>query len=378
MPTPAPHPAPLRAEPPPVVAARAPRAPTLEDVARLAGVSRALVSLVVRQSPKVSAHSRVKVLAACEELGYRPNLHARNLAAHGSGIIGALVSDLHNPFFAEVVDGLHTEAAVHGQQVIITSGGRQAEGERVALETLLSLRPAGVVMIGPVLDAASVEQASVRAGGTPVVSVTRVLRSNQVDTVTIDEYAGTALAVAHLVELGHRRIVHLDGGGGAGSASRRTGYLRAMRAAGLDQHARVVRGAYTENAGWEATDRLLRAHRHDPLPTALFAGNDVEAVGALSRLAEAGVAVPGEVSVVGFDDTAIAASRFISLTTVHQPKPHMGRLALRTLLERTQGRTEPVRHVVAPSLVVRTSSARVRATPDTIPTPSPNPQESPA
>ena len=361
------------------VASRAagPRAPTLEDVARLAGVSRALVSLVARQSPKVSEHSRVRVLAACEELGYRPNLHARNLAANSSGIIGALVSDLHNPFFAEVVDGLHTEAAVHGQQVIITSGGRKADGERAALETLLSLRPAGVVMIGPVLDAASVEQASLRAGGTPVVSVTRVLRSNQVDTVTIDEYAGTALAVTHLVELGHRRIVHLAGGTGAGAASRRTGYLRAMRAAGLVEHARVVRGAYTENAGWEATDRLLRAHRHEPLPTALFVSNDVEAVGALSRLAEAGVAVPDQVSVVGFDDTAMAASRLISLTTVHQPKPHMGRLALRTLLERTQGRTEPVRHVVAPSLVVRTTSAPVRAA-DLVPSPSPIPQESPA
>lgn len=332
------------------------RAPTLDDVAKVAGVSRALVSLVVRSSPKVSDHSRVKVLAACAELGYRPNLHARNLAARGSAIIGALISDLHNPFFAEVVDGLHTEAALHGQHVIITSGGRSADGERAALETLLSLRPAGVVLVGPVLDTASVERA---AGATPVVSVTRVLRSPLVDTVTIDEYAGTALAVAHLVELGHRQIVHLDGGGGAGAVSRRTGYLRAMRAAGLAKHARVMRGAYTETGGWEATDRLVRTAMTPP--TALFASNDVEAVGALSRLAEAGLDVPGEVSVVGFDDSAIAASRLISLTTVHQPKPHMGRLALRALLERSAGRTDAVRHTVEPTLVVRSSTAAPRA-----------------
>ncbi len=337
------------------------RAPTLEDVATVAGVSRALVSLVVRRSPKVSAHSRVKVLAACEELGYRPNLHARNLAARGSAIIGALVSDLHNPFFAEVVDGLHAEAALHGQHVIITSGGRTVDGERAALETLLSLRPSGVVLVGPVLDTASVEQASRRAGCTPVVSVTRVLRSPLVDTVTIDEYAGTALAVAHLTALGHQQIVHLDGGGGAGAASRRTGYLRAMRAAGLATHAKVLRGAYTENAGWATTDRLLRSAGDEQLPTALFASNDVEAVGALSRLAEAGVAVPGEVSVVGFDDSAIAASRIVSLTTVHQPKLRMGALAVRTLLERSAGRTEPVRHTAEPSLVVRSSSGAVRA-----------------
>lgn len=336
------------------------RAPTLEDVAKVAGVSRALVSLVVRRSPQVSEHSKVKVLAACEELGYRPNLHARSLATRGSAIIGALVSDLHNPFFAEVVDGLNAEATVHGKHVIITSGGRRADGERAALDTLLSLRPAGVVMIGPVLDTASVEQASRRAGSTPVVSVTRVLRSPLVDTITIDEYAGAALAVEHLVELGHRRIVHLDGGDGAGAASRRTGYLRAMRAAGLDVQARVVRGAYTENAGWEATDRLLRSTVDGQLPTALFAGNDIEAVGALSRLAEAGVPVPQEVSVVGFDDSAIAASRLISLTTIHQPKLHMGSLALRALLERTEGRTEPARHIVEPGLVIRSSSAPVR------------------
>ncbi len=333
---------------------RADRPPTLEDVAREAGVSRALVSLALRGSTRVSAISRDRIRDAASRLGYRPNLNARNLAARLSGIIGILVSDLHNPFFAEVVDGLAAEASEHGMPVILSTGQANPAGERAALDTLLSLRPAGIALTGSVLDSASIERA---ATAVPLVTVNRIVRSDRLDSVTIDEYAGSALAVAHLAGLGHRRITHIDGAAGAGAVSRRTGYLRAMRDHGLAEHATVVRGGFTESAGWATTDRLLDSAGRAGLPSALFVANDYSAVGVLARLAQAGVDVPGEVSVVGFDNAHVAGMLATQLTTVHQPKLEMGRIAVTALRSRQAGRTTPQRHVAAPSLVVRSTTA---------------------
>lgn len=338
------------------------RPPTLEDVAREAGVSRALVSLALRGSTRVSASSRDRIQDAASRLGYRPNLNARNLAARLSGFLGVLVSDLHNPFFAEVVDGLSAEAAVHGLQVILATGQAHQAGERAALETLLSLRPAGIALTGPVLDRATIERAAIAV---PLVVVNRLLRSDRLDSVTIDEYAGSALAVDHLVGLGHRRIAHIDGGAGAGAASRRTGYLRAMQRHGLGEHAVVLRGGFTESAGWQATDRLLRttgrsagqATQQASLPSALYVANDYSAVGVLARLTSATIEVPAEVSVIGFDDAHVAGMLHTQLTTVHQPKQEMGRIAVTALRSRQAGRAAAQRHVVPPSLVIRSTTA---------------------
>jgi len=330
------------------------RPPTLEDVARDAGVSRALASLALRGSTRVSARSRERIHAAASRLGYRPNLNARNLAARLSGIVGVLVSNLHNPFFAEVVDGLSAEAAEHGLQVILAAGQAHLAGERAALETLLSLRPAGVALIGPVLDRASIERA---AAAVPLVVINRSVRGDRLDSVTIDEYAGSALAIAHLVSLGHRRITHLDGGSGAGASARRTGYLRAMRRYAPGAPAGVVRGGCTEPAGWRATDRLLRAVPRGELSSALFVADDCAAIGVLARLAEAAIDVPGELSVIGFGNADVAAMLSTQLTTVHQPRQQMGRLAVTALRTRQSGRTTAQRHVVAPSLVIRRTTA---------------------
>lgn len=332
------------------------RRPTLEDVARLAGVSRAQVSLVVRGSARVSDASRERVLSACREVGYRPNLHARTLAQTESGILGVLVSDLHNPFFAEVVDGLQEGVRPAGKQLVMASGGRSPEVEREALEMLLSLHPTGVVVLGSVLADTDLEELLGRGLPVPVVSVTRVVGSALVDSVSIDEAAGAELAVAHLAELGHRRITHLDGAGGAGAADRAAGYRAAMRRHGLEDRAEVCPGGFTEAAGAAAAEELLHRCGED-LPTALFVANDIAAVGVLSRLAEAGVEVPGRVSVVGFDDSWVAGSRFTALTTVRQPKLRMGLLAVAAVLERAAGRREPSRTVVEPELVVRSTTA---------------------
>ncbi|WP_199440385.1 LacI family DNA-binding transcriptional regulator [Umezawaea beigongshangensis] len=324
--------------------------PTMEDVARRAGVSRALVSLVMRGSPKVSQTRRAAVQRAAQELGYSPHAMARSLASRTSTVLGVMVSDLHNPFFAEVIDGLDVMAREQGFDVIINTGGRSPARERRALTSLLSFRPAGVVLLSPVVPSAAISSAAAQL---PVVLVARSSRLSGVDTVNDDGEQGGALAVDHLVSLGHRRIAHLDGGEGSGSGARRRGYLTAMAGHGLP--ARIVSSEYTDAAGARAVRELLAAGE---LPTALVACNDLNAVGAVSALEEAGLRVPRDVSVVGYDNTALAALRHVSLTTVDQPRNEIGRLAAESLLQRVRGeRAHPARHLLHPSLVVRSTTA---------------------
>ncbi|MFT7835030.1 LacI family DNA-binding transcriptional regulator [Saccharothrix sp. BKS2] len=322
--------------------------PTMEDVAARAGVSRALVSLVVRGSPRVSEQRRAAVLKAAEELGYSPHAMARALASRTSHVLGVMVSDLHNAFFAEVVDGLDEVARDRGFDLIINTGGRRPARERRALASLLSFRPAGLALLSPVVPSADIGRAAAQA---PVVLVARSSRLAAVDTVNDDGERGITLAVEHLVSLGHRRIAHLDGGEGTQAAPRRRGYLAAMAASRLAP--RVVTSEYTDVAGARAVRELLA----DP-PTAIVSCNDFNAVGAISALEEAGLRVPRDVSVVGYDNTSLAALRHVSLTTVDQPRNEFGRLAAEALLQRVRGeREEPVRHLLRPSLVVRSTTA---------------------
>lgn len=320
----------------------------MDDVAREAGVSRALVSLVMRGSPKVSEKRRARVLAAAERLGYRPNTIARNLASRRTRTVGVLLNELHNPFYAEIMDGVYEVADELDYHVLIGASGSRAGGEQATLETLLDLRVEGLILIGPRLPA----RAIVAAGAwIPIIVVARPMRAPQVDSIMDDERLGASLVVGHLAALGHRRILHIDGGRGAGAATRRACYAAAMRAAGLGDEIRVVPGDYTDVAGARAAARLLES---GDLPTAIFAANDFVATGAIDQFDEAGLSVPGDISIVGYDNIFLAALRRLALTTINQPRGNMGRLAVRSLIERIEGtRSTPARYRLAPELIVR-------------------------
>jgi DNA-binding LacI/PurR family transcriptional regulator len=318
----------------------------------MAGLSKSVVSRVMRDEPSVSPASRVAVMAAAEALRYRANAVARSLVQRRTYNVGVMVSDLHNIFFAEVLDGLYAAAAIRGYRTLITTGNRDPAAEERALEQLLELRTDGVVLAGARLPA---EVVAAAARAIPVALVGSDLRLRGVDVVVDDDFRGARLAVDHLVSLGHRDIALIDGGQGAGAAERLAGYQAAMAHAGLALRARVQPGDFTERGGYEGARRLLSGTAR---PTAIFASNDQSAVGALDAINESGLRVPHDVSLVGYDNTALAALGHISLTTIHQPRNQIGEMAMNAVLRRIEHPGLLARrHVLAPKLIVRDTTA---------------------
>ena len=331
------------------------RRPTILDVARRAKVSKSLVSMVTRGEAGVSPTSRKAILDAIAELGYRPNLMARSLVQRQTRIFGVMISDLRNPFFGSVVAGIQNRARELGYQVLFNTGERDPALEESAIESMLELRVDGLILASPRVDDEVVDRV---ATAVPLVLINRDSDSDATDTVNNDNAHGVRLAIEHLADLGHRRIALISGGSGAAARARTEGYRRAMDALGLAAHILVVDGAHTEEGGERGARELLTAHR---LPTAIFASNDLCAVGAMNALDEEGVRIPHDVSLIGFDNTSLAALRHISLSSIHQPGGDMGRSAVDRLAERLANQRTTARHdVVTPSLVVRSTTAPPR------------------
>ncbi len=324
--------------------------PTMDDVAARAGVSRALVSLALRGSDKVSERSRAAVQRAADELGYRPNLIARNLASKQTRTLGLLINDLHNPYFPGVADGVKHAADLAGYRLLMNSAFLSDDDEQTALESFIDFRVDGIILTGARIPPPAIELA---ARSVPVAVVSRPMRSATVDTINNDDHLGAALATEHLIELGHHHICHIDGGTGAGAAERRAGYESAMYH--HDLHPHIESGAFTEASGAAAAHRALASGREC---TAIFAGNDLSALGALDVIDDAGLAVPRDISLVGYDNTYVAALRHIDLTSVDQRRERQGELAVEALIERIEhGRDIATDQVIEPSLVVRGTTA---------------------
>lgn len=327
---------------------------TMDDVAARAGVSRASVSLALRHSPKISPARRAEIQRVAAELGYRPNANASRLARTKTGTIGVVLSDLHNSLFAEMVDGLAAALEGEPEQLLIASGFHDKVRERAAVESFLSLRVDGLALMGSQLPAEEIQRV---AQEIPTVIAGRKVEG--VDSVSVDDVAGASLATEHLIALGHRRIAHIDGGEGAGAQLRRGAFLDTMARHGLATQASVMGGDYTERGGRTVTLSLL-ANRQPP--TAIFAANDLSALGALSAARSLGIQVPSGLSIIGFDNTKISQSYFVSLSTIDYPRFEMGQRALEQLrmciLKKDK---DPVNITLAPDLVERDTTTAVSA-----------------
>ncbi|MFL6055383.1 MAG: LacI family DNA-binding transcriptional regulator [Actinoallomurus sp.] len=322
--------------------------PTIRNVAERAGVSKSLVSLVMRGSPHVSEARRQAVLKAARELGYRPNAVARSLVEGRTRLIGALVADLHNPFFAEFLDGLQESLHGAGLRMLVGSGRWDPQFEAEAVEAFLEMRVDGLVLLSVVPDTLTETAKNV-----PVVMVGE-RDVDGVDIVVDDDELGARLAVDHLVELGHRRIAHIEGAPSTTAHYRRSGYESAMRRHGLEDLIVVEPGDFTEEGGYRAARKLLL---HDEPPTAIFAPNDLVATGVLSAADEGGLRVPSDISIVGYDNTHLAAIRHIALTSVDQPRRDMGRVAAERLCARIEDPfRQPQQTLVTPHLVIRSTT----------------------
>jgi DNA-binding LacI/PurR family transcriptional regulator len=325
----------------------------MADVAELAGVSRALVSIVFRGVPGASPETRRRVMQAAEELHYRPDQRARLLGSNRSRTVG-VVFGLRHEFHAEVVEALYHR--VEGTAYDLALGATvPTRDERRAAQTLLDYRCEALILIGSTLPRAAVEQLAERL---PVVVVARALRSRTVDVVRTDDVAGARLAVEHLAGLSHTAITHVDGGRAPGAAERRRGYRAAMRDLGLDAGAAVVPGGLTEEDGERAAAELLSA---GPSPaTAVTVFNDHCAAGLLSAARASGVTVPDALSVVGYDDSHIAGLTSVALTTIAQDSTALAASALELAVNRAEdraGHPPPTEVVVPPRLVVRKTTA---------------------
>ena len=325
-------------------------APTIRAVAAHAGVSKSLVSLVMRGAPNVSPERRRAVLEAAATLGYRPNAAARTLAQNRSDLVGVVLNNPRNPWYLEVLDGMGEVLEIAGIRTLLGDGNvRLARDIRMAL-LFGELRVDGLVLIGPL--PISPELSSTTASIPSVVVGSREERSPGSDLVTSDDELGAALATQHLLDLGHQHLAHIAGVGVAGALRHKT-FTRTVRQAGLE--ASVVEHCdMTEDGGYRAAVRLLSRRQR---PTAIFVCNDLAAIGALSAAQELGLQVPGDVSLVGYDNTYVAGLRHIGLTTVNPGGVEAGRRVARRLLARIEDPgLEPIVDLMPPTLELRSTT----------------------
>lgn len=322
---------------------------TIRTVADRAGVSKSLVSLVLRNSPHVSPARRAAVMAAIGELGYRPHAAARALSEARARAVGVLVDDLRNPWYLGALDGIHAVLGRAGLQMLLADQRLDLAGGETFVRTMLEMRADGIVLVGSLQPSPAIEEAACHL---PVVVVgNQGLDLDGVLTVAADDEVGARLAVDHLVGLGHRRIACLAVASTTVGRIRRDSYRSAMAAHGLAAAVAVETDEPTEDGGYRAAIRLLAGR---PAPTALVCYNDMTALGALSAARDLGRAVPGDLSIAGYDNTHLAGLRYIDLTSVDNASRQVGQTAATALVEQIAApRGSGGLELVAPSLVVR-------------------------
>ncbi|MGA4544123.1 LacI family DNA-binding transcriptional regulator [Uniformispora flossi] len=330
----------------------------IKDVARGAGVSVGTVSNVINNPEMVSEETRLRVRAVIERLGYVRSESARQLRAGHSRMVGMLVLDLANPFFAEVAKGAEHALRAAGLGVMVCNSAASPAEEAEYLALFAEQRIRGVLVTPADTGGRTVD--SLRGQGTPFVLVDRSLAAEEGCSVSVDDVRGGTLAAAHLLDAGHRRVAFVGGRTDLPQVrDRLAGARSAVAAAGLadDVLLHLATDRLDVAAGRDAGARLLGL---SPRPSAVLCANDLLALGLLQTLYAAGVRVPEDIALVGYDDIEFAAAAAVPLTSVRQPAGLLGRTAADLLLEEITAEGVPHTHrriVLQPELVVRDSSA---------------------
>jgi LacI family transcriptional regulator len=330
---------------------------SIRDVAERAGVSVATVSNSINRPDRVSPTTRTKVQEVIDELGYVRSESARQLRAGHSRIVALLVLDIGNPFFVDVARGVEDAVRAQSLGVMLCNSNQDESAEALYLSLFAEQRVRGVLVTPADVSGRNLE--SFRRHRIPHVLVDRVLDREEGCSVSVDDVAGGALAVGHLIETGHRRIAYISGPAQLSQCrDRYTGALNALSDAGLPAQALTVLEvpALDVASGRDAGSRLLGIPDR---PTAVFCANDLLALGVLQAMFAAGVQVPEKMALVGYDDIEFAAAAAVPLTSVRQPAFRIGRRAAELLLEETSGDASAHAHqrvVYQPELVVRRSS----------------------
>jgi len=328
---------------------------TMRQIAARAHVSVGTVSHVIKHTAGVREPVRRRVVEAIERLGYQPSLLARGLRRNQTTIIGVIIPDISNPFFPLVVRGVEDIAYQNSYRLMLCNADNDAQKEQVYFDELRAYRMAGLIVI-PSANSRLVAAAGT-AGELPVICLDRCPEGWKGDSITVDNAEGAYQATRYLLGLGHRRIAAIAGQLHVTSAVERLkGFKRALRESGITIAPEYIQeGRFDRLSGYEKSLMLLQ---FSPRPTAIFAANDLVALGVLAAMRELGLRCPEDVSLAGFDDLEIASFTNPALTTVAQPAYQMGARAAALLFERLRGENLPAQHIVMnTSLKARDSTA---------------------
>jgi len=328
----------------------------IRQVAKRAGVSTATVSRTINNLAVRPGTAR-RVRQAIEELKYFPNTHARSLVSGRSRIVGLIVSDITNPFFPELVKGFEDAATQKGYEVLLSNTEYDSSRMATSVRRMLERKVDAVAIMTSEMDRSFTQQLAGR--DIPMVFLDVGTVEKHVSNIKVDYASGILQAVEHLIGLGHRRVAFISGPADLKSARiRQSAFLKAMQKRGMGDPAWIETGNHRIDGGFQAMSRLLE---RTPLPTAVLSSNDLTALGALRAIRRKGLRVPDDISVVGFDDIALAEFTEPPLTTVRLPRTEIAGKAFEALLA-SLGDTKRMgaEYLISPQLVVRESTARAR------------------
>jgi LacI family transcriptional regulator len=317
----------------------------MKDIAKLARVSLGTVSHVLNNSANVRAPLRKRVMEAVEAVGYQPSQLARGLRRDKTNVIGMVIPDITNPFFPAVVRGAEDIAFSNGYRLILCNTDNDHSKELVHLKELRTYLPAGLIVIPSNFSDLTAQAESYRRAGTGVVCVDRLPRNWAGDSVTANNEEGALAATRHMIEMGHKRLAMIVGPQHLTNAKDRlNGFKKALREARIHISGEYIQETtFDKQGGYTKTMLLLRLI---PRPSAIFAGNDMMALGALRAIREAGLRCPEDISLMGFDDLDLAEAINPPLSSVSQSGYQLGTTAAHILIERLHGDKSPAKHII--------------------------------